>query len=64
MKNYLKTRKMIGAQSAYLEVHKFHFTCFAAADRCSGCCNQEGVTCRNTTTEYVNKTVSDHISED
>ncbi|XP_068455552.1 vascular endothelial growth factor D isoform X1 [Clinocottus analis] len=25
--------------------------------RCSGCCNQEGVTCRNTTTEYVNKTV-------
>ncbi|XP_028258048.1 vascular endothelial growth factor D isoform X1 [Parambassis ranga] len=25
--------------------------------RCSGCCNQEGVTCRNTTTVYVNKTV-------
>uniref|UniRef100_A0A3P9BDV6 Vascular endothelial growth factor D n=1 Tax=Maylandia zebra TaxID=106582 RepID=A0A3P9BDV6_9CICH len=25
--------------------------------RCSGCCNQEGVTCRNTTTEYVNKTI-------
>ncbi|XP_008308169.1 vascular endothelial growth factor D isoform X2 [Cynoglossus semilaevis] len=25
--------------------------------RCSGCCNQEGITCRNTTTVYVNKTV-------
>ncbi|KAJ0056555.1 hypothetical protein NL108_010377, partial [Boleophthalmus pectinirostris] len=25
--------------------------------RCSGCCNQEGVTCRNITTVYVNKTV-------
>ncbi|XP_028331182.1 vascular endothelial growth factor D isoform X2 [Gouania willdenowi] len=25
--------------------------------RCSGCCNQEGVTCRNTTTVDVNKTV-------
>ncbi|KAA8595871.1 hypothetical protein FQN60_011162 [Etheostoma spectabile] len=25
--------------------------------RCSGCCNQEGVTCRNTSTVYVNKTV-------
>ncbi|XP_070815967.1 vascular endothelial growth factor D [Chaetodon trifascialis] len=25
--------------------------------RCSGCCNQEGLTCRNTTTVYVNKTV-------
>ncbi|XP_023257423.1 vascular endothelial growth factor D isoform X2 [Seriola lalandi dorsalis] len=25
--------------------------------RCSGCCNQEGVTCRNTTAVYVNKTV-------
>ncbi|XP_042262834.1 vascular endothelial growth factor D [Thunnus thynnus] len=25
--------------------------------RCSGCCNQEGVTCRNTTTVFVNKTV-------
>ncbi|XP_036952230.1 vascular endothelial growth factor D [Acanthopagrus latus] len=25
--------------------------------RCSGCCNQEGVTCKNTTTVYVNKTV-------
>ncbi|XP_074522701.1 vascular endothelial growth factor D [Halichoeres trimaculatus] len=25
--------------------------------RCGGCCNQEGVTCRNTTVEYVNKTV-------
>ncbi|XP_047436827.1 vascular endothelial growth factor D isoform X2 [Mugil cephalus] len=25
--------------------------------RCSGCCNQEGVSCRNTTTVYVNKTV-------
>ncbi|XP_037339685.1 vascular endothelial growth factor D isoform X2 [Pungitius pungitius] len=25
--------------------------------RCGGCCNQEGVTCRNTTTVYVNKTV-------
>ncbi|KAG7231659.1 hypothetical protein INR49_004195 [Caranx melampygus] len=25
--------------------------------QCSGCCNQEGVTCRNTTTVYVNKTV-------
>ncbi|KAK5874187.1 hypothetical protein PBY51_019159 [Eleginops maclovinus] len=25
--------------------------------RCSGCCNQEGVTCRNTTNVYVNKTV-------
>ncbi|XP_039986040.1 vascular endothelial growth factor D isoform X2 [Xiphias gladius] len=25
--------------------------------RCSGCCNQEGVTCRNTTSVYVNKTV-------
>ncbi|KAI3377487.1 hypothetical protein L3Q82_008668, partial [Scortum barcoo] len=33
--------------------------------RCSGCCNQEGVTCRNTTTEYVNKTVSEqNISDD
>ncbi|TKS69647.1 Vascular endothelial growth factor D [Collichthys lucidus] len=28
-----------------------------AVHRCSGCCNQEGVTCRNTTTVYVNKTV-------
>lgn len=26
--------------------------------RCSGCCNKEGVTCRNTSTTYVNKTVS------
>ncbi|KAF7649126.1 hypothetical protein LDENG_00146470 [Lucifuga dentata] len=25
--------------------------------RCNGCCNQEGVTCRNTTTTYVNKTL-------
>ncbi|XP_068171066.1 vascular endothelial growth factor D [Antennarius striatus] len=25
--------------------------------RCSGCCNQESVTCRNTTTVFVNKTV-------
>ncbi|XP_019935422.1 vascular endothelial growth factor D [Paralichthys olivaceus] len=25
--------------------------------RCSGCCNQEGITCRNTSTVYVNKTV-------
>uniref|UniRef100_A0A3Q3S0W5 Vascular endothelial growth factor D n=1 Tax=Mastacembelus armatus TaxID=205130 RepID=A0A3Q3S0W5_9TELE len=25
--------------------------------RCSGCCNQEGVMCRNTTVVYVNKTV-------
>ncbi|XP_034536448.1 vascular endothelial growth factor D isoform X2 [Notolabrus celidotus] len=25
--------------------------------RCGGCCNQEGLTCRNTTLEYVNKTV-------
>ncbi|XP_029314146.1 vascular endothelial growth factor D isoform X2 [Cottoperca gobio] len=25
--------------------------------RCSGCCNQEGVTCRNSTNVYVNKTV-------
>lgn len=25
--------------------------------RCSGCCNQEGVSCRNTTSVYVNKTV-------
>ncbi|XP_030271382.1 vascular endothelial growth factor D isoform X1 [Sparus aurata] len=25
--------------------------------RCSGCCNQEGITCKNTTTVYVNKTV-------
>uniref|UniRef100_A0A3Q3LXR9 Vascular endothelial growth factor D n=1 Tax=Mastacembelus armatus TaxID=205130 RepID=A0A3Q3LXR9_9TELE len=30
--------------------------------RCSGCCNQEGVMCRNTTVVYVNKTVSDQIS--
>uniref|UniRef100_H3C5J0 Vascular endothelial growth factor D n=1 Tax=Tetraodon nigroviridis TaxID=99883 RepID=H3C5J0_TETNG len=28
-----------------------------AVHRCSGCCNQEGVSCRNTTTVYVNKTV-------
>lgn len=28
------------------------------ACRCSGCCNQEGVSCRNTTSVYVNKTVS------
>lgn len=28
------------------------------SNRCGGCCNQEGVTCRNTTAEYVNKTVS------
>lgn len=26
--------------------------------RCNGCCNKEGVTCRNTSTTYVNKTVS------
>ncbi|KAL4656895.1 vascular endothelial growth factor D isoform X2 [Arapaima gigas] len=25
--------------------------------RCSGCCNKEGVTCRNTSTTYVNKTL-------
>uniref|UniRef100_A0A3Q2QK34 Vascular endothelial growth factor D n=1 Tax=Fundulus heteroclitus TaxID=8078 RepID=A0A3Q2QK34_FUNHE len=25
--------------------------------RCGGCCNQEGITCRNTSTVYVNKTV-------
>ncbi|XP_024151543.1 vascular endothelial growth factor D isoform X2 [Oryzias melastigma] len=25
--------------------------------RCSGCCNQEGLTCKNTTTVYVNKTI-------
>ncbi|CAB1454708.1 unnamed protein product [Pleuronectes platessa] len=25
--------------------------------RCSGCCNQEGITCRNTSTVFVNKTV-------
>ncbi|KAM4631092.1 vascular endothelial growth factor D [Polymixia lowei] len=25
--------------------------------RCNGCCNNEGVTCRNTTTTYVNKTL-------
>lgn len=25
--------------------------------RCSGCCNREGVSCRNTTSVYVNKTV-------
>ncbi|XP_056135296.1 vascular endothelial growth factor D [Lampris incognitus] len=25
--------------------------------RCNGCCNKEGVTCRNTTTTYVNKTL-------
>uniref|UniRef100_A0A1A8E9U8 C-fos induced growth factor n=1 Tax=Nothobranchius kadleci TaxID=1051664 RepID=A0A1A8E9U8_NOTKA len=25
--------------------------------RCSGCCNQEGVTCRNTSVAYVNKTL-------
>ncbi|XP_041797452.1 vascular endothelial growth factor D isoform X2 [Chelmon rostratus] len=25
--------------------------------RCSGCCNQEGLTCRNTTTVFANKTV-------
>ncbi|CAG5858334.1 unnamed protein product [Menidia menidia] len=29
--------------------------------RCSGCCNQEGVTCRNTTAVYVNKTVLSFI---
>ncbi|XP_072321196.1 vascular endothelial growth factor D isoform X2 [Eucyclogobius newberryi] len=28
-----------------------------AIHRCSGCCNLEGVTCRNITTVYVNKTV-------
>ncbi|KAM9408269.1 vascular endothelial growth factor D [Pholidichthys leucotaenia] len=28
-----------------------------SVNRCSGCCNQEGVTCRNTTTVYANKTV-------
>uniref|UniRef100_A0A4W5Q675 Vascular endothelial growth factor D n=1 Tax=Hucho hucho TaxID=62062 RepID=A0A4W5Q675_9TELE len=26
--------------------------------RCNGCCNTEGVSCRNTSTAYVNKTVS------
>lgn len=26
--------------------------------RCGGCCNKEGVTCRNTSMTYVNKTVS------
>lgn len=26
--------------------------------RCGGCCNKEGVTCRNTSVIYVNKTVS------
>uniref|UniRef100_A0A8C1YGL4 Vascular endothelial growth factor D n=1 Tax=Cyprinus carpio TaxID=7962 RepID=A0A8C1YGL4_CYPCA len=26
--------------------------------RCGGCCNKEGVTCRNTSVTYVNKTVS------
>uniref|UniRef100_A0A667X0N1 Vascular endothelial growth factor D n=1 Tax=Myripristis murdjan TaxID=586833 RepID=A0A667X0N1_9TELE len=25
--------------------------------RCNGCCNQEGVTCKNTSTTYVNKTL-------
>lgn len=25
--------------------------------RCSGCCNKEGVTCRNTSTTYVDKIV-------
>ncbi|XP_030627967.1 vascular endothelial growth factor D [Chanos chanos] len=25
--------------------------------RCNGCCNKEGVTCRNTSTTYVNKTL-------
>ncbi|XP_026867185.1 vascular endothelial growth factor D [Electrophorus electricus] len=25
--------------------------------RCSGCCNKEGVTCRNTSTTYINKTL-------
>ncbi|TWW67832.1 Vascular endothelial growth factor D [Takifugu flavidus] len=28
-----------------------------AVHRCGGCCNQEGISCRNTTTVYVNKTV-------
>lgn len=26
--------------------------------RCGGCCNKEGVTCRNTSMTYINKTVS------
>ncbi|KAG5852693.1 hypothetical protein ANANG_G00065300 [Anguilla anguilla] len=28
-----------------------------AVFRCNGCCNKEGVTCRNTSTTYVNKTL-------
>ncbi|KAJ8351847.1 hypothetical protein SKAU_G00233230 [Synaphobranchus kaupii] len=28
-----------------------------AVFRCNGCCNKEGITCRNTSTTYVNKTL-------